>query len=278
MGLIRVNGVRLHVVRGGDGPALLLLHGFTGNADTWEPLLPTLRARFHTVAPDLIGHGRSAVPPRPDRYAMDQCVADLVALLDAFGIDRAAVLGYSMGGRVALHLALAAPERVSALVLEGASPGIADPDERAARVASDAALADRIEHQGLGPFVDAWERLPLFASQRRLPQAARARLRAQRLSHDPRGLANSLRGMGAGVMPPVHDRLSEIRVPVLLIVGELDGKYVALAHDMAAAIPRATVAIIPDAGHAAHLEHPEAFTQAVLRFLVGERAERSAET
>ncbi|ACZ40425.1 2-succinyl-6-hydroxy-2,4-cyclohexadiene-1-carboxylate synthase [Sphaerobacter thermophilus] len=277
MGLIAVNGVRLHVERGGDGPPLLLLHGFTGSAATWEPLLPALQAHFHTVAPDLIGHGRSDVPADPARYAMDRCVADLVALLDALDIDRAAVLGYSMGGRTALHLALAAPERVSALVLEGASPGIADPDERAARVASDAALADRIEREGLQAFVDAWERLPLFASQQRLPEATRARLRAQRLSHTPRGLANSLRGMGAGAMAPVHDRLGEIAVPVLLIAGELDGKYVEISRAMAGAMPQATVRIIPDAGHAPHLEQPEAFVEAVLGFLV-EKRERPART
>lgn len=276
MGLIAVNGIRLHVERGGDGPPLLLLHGFTGSAATWEPLLPALQARFHTVAPDLIGHGRSDAPADPARYAMDRCVADLVALLDALDIARAAVLGYSMGGRTALHLALAAPERVSALVLEGASPGIADPAERAARVASDAALADRIEREGLHAFVDAWERLPLFASQQRLPEETRARLRAQRLSHTPRGLANSLRGMGAGAMPPVHDRLSEIAVPVLLIAGELDGKYVEISRAMAGTLPQARITIIPDAGHAPHLEQPEAFTQAVLRFLV-EQTERSAQ-
>ncbi|MDI3340690.1 MAG: 2-succinyl-6-hydroxy-2,4-cyclohexadiene-1-carboxylate synthase [Sphaerobacter sp.] len=274
MALIAVNDIRLHVERGGDGPPLLLLHGFTGSAATWAPLLPALQRHVTTVAPDLIGHGHSDAPADPARYAMDRCVADLVALLDALAIERTAVLGYSMGGRVALHLALAAPERVTALVLEGASPGIADPAERAARAASDAALAEQIEREGLASFVDAWERLPLFATQQRLPAATRARLRAQRLAHTPRGLANSLRGMGAGVMPPVHDRLGEIQVPALLIAGELDGKYRALCQTMAAAMPRATAAIIPDAGHAAHLEQPAAFTQAVLAFLVGEEQDR----
>lgn len=262
-----VNDLRFALERGGEGPSLLLLHGFTGSRASWAPVLPAFQERYSTLTVDLIGHGASSAPADPARYRMEHCVADLVALLDACGIDRTAVLGYSMGGRVALHLALAAPERVSALVLEGASPGIADPAERAARVASDTARAERIEREGLVAFVDYWERIPLFASQARLPAATRERVRAGRLASNPVGLANSLRGMGAGAMTPVVDRLGELSMPVLYIAGELDRKYSAIGQEMVAALPQAELVIVPDAGHTVHLEQPERFQQAVLRFL-----------
>ena len=178
-----------------------------------------------------------------------------------------AVLGYSMGGRVALHLALAAPERVASLVLEGASPGIADGDERRQRQEADWALAARIEREGIGPFVDYWEALPLFASQRRLPDGVQAGLRAGRLATVPLGLANSLRAAGAGAQEALHERLGALAMPVLLIAGEWDEKYRQLMGEMAGYLPRPRMAIIEGAGHAAHLEQPERFATAVAGFL-----------
>ncbi|HET9014289.1 MAG TPA: 2-succinyl-6-hydroxy-2,4-cyclohexadiene-1-carboxylate synthase [Thermomicrobiaceae bacterium] len=267
MTLVEVNRLRLHVERQGSGPPLLLLHGFTGSGAAWAPQVAALSRRFDVVAVDLIGHGRSDAPADPARYRMEPAVADLVALLDRLEIERVAVLGYSMGGRVALHLALAAPGRLSALVLESASPGIDDAGERLARVRSDEALAARIERDGVAAFVDEWERIPLFASQARLPAEVWERQRAQRLAGSATGLANSLRGMGAGAMAPAGGRLGELALPVLLVVGELDVKYVALAREMAAAIPDARLAVVPDAGHSVHLEQPAAFAEIVLGFL-----------
>ncbi|HET7034706.1 MAG TPA: 2-succinyl-6-hydroxy-2,4-cyclohexadiene-1-carboxylate synthase [Thermomicrobiaceae bacterium] len=262
-----VNGLALNVEMSGSGPPLVLLHGFTGSAATWRDLARSWGASFTTIAVDLIGHGASDAPADPARYRMEHCAADLVALFDRLGLDRPAVLGYSLGGRVALHLELAAPERVGRLILESASPGIADSAERAARTRADEALADSIERDGLPAFVARWERLPLFASQERLPPAARERHRAQRLSNSPLGLANSLRGTGAGAMEPVVDRLAELQMPTLLVVGELDDKYVALAGALEHAIPGARLAIVPDAGHAVHLEQPEVFERLVYEFI-----------
>ena len=188
-------------------------------------------------------------------------------MLDVLDIARVAVLGYSLGGRAALRLALRHPDRVAALVVESASPGIADPGERAARVAADLALADRLEREGLTAFVQHWEQLPLWASQAALPPALRAQLRAQRLTNDARGLANSLRGAGAGNDFPVVDALAGLRAPTLLVAGALDVKYVAAGRAMAAAIRGAELAIVPDAGHAVHLERPDAFVALVRDFL-----------
>jgi len=264
---IAVGGVNLNVKARGEGPALLLLHGFTGSGATWAPFLEAWHG-FTLVAPDLLGHGASECPADPGRYAMGRCVEDLLALLDRLSDGRVAVVGYSMGGRVALHLALAAPERLWALVLESASPGIEDPTERAARRESDEALAGAIERDGVEAFVARWESLPLFAGQARLPSAIREKLRQQRLANDPVGLANSLRGMGAAAQEPLWDRLREVQAPALLIAGALDAKYCALVRRMAQGLPRARVEIVPDAGHAVHLEQPEAFGGAVRAFLV----------
>jgi len=264
---LQVNDITLNVEQSGAGHPLLLLHGFTGSAATWSPLSARFAPTFRTIALDLIGHGRSDSPPDAQRYQIEHCVADLLAVLDALNIERADVLGYSMGGRVALHLAAAAPGRIGALVLESSSPGIADQAERAARIASDDALAGSIERDGIAAFVERWERLPLFASQAALSAAIRTRLRAQRLQNDPRGLANSLRGMGAGRQPPLWDRLATLDIPTLLIAGQLDAKYRGIAHQMALALPDVRTVIVPGAGHAVHLEQPNAFIQNVLEFL-----------
>ena len=266
---IAVNGVHLNVEVSGEGPPLLLLHGFSGSAATWTPHLEAWQG-FTGIAVELLGHGASDCPADRRRYHMERCLDDLVALLDrlpASGGRRAAVLGYSMGGRVALRLALRAPERLWALVLESASPGIEDASERAARARSDAGLADDIERDGLEAFVERWQAMPLFASQASLPVAVREELRRQRLQNDPRGLAGSLRGLGAGQQEPVLARMDEIRIPVLLLTGALDDKYCALARRMAAALPCARTESVPDAGHAVHLERPQAFAGAVRGFL-----------
>jgi 2-succinyl-6-hydroxy-2,4-cyclohexadiene-1-carboxylate synthase len=172
-----------------------------------------------------------------------------------------------MGGRVALQLAAAAPGRVSSLILESASPGIADPAERAARVAGDAALAAQIEAGGLAWFADHWAGIPLFASQASLPAEARAALRERRMRGSARGLAGSLRGMGAGSQPSLWEALPGLTMPGLLISGALDAKYVAIGAQAARLMPNAAPVIIPDAGHTVHLERPEAFEKVVVGFL-----------
>ena len=245
---------------------LLALHGFTGSGRTWDALAAALGPDVAVVAPDLPGHGAN-LPDDEAEYALARTAERLWEALDARGVARPHVLGYSMGGRLALRVALLRPGRVRALVLESASPGIAGEAERAARVARDRALAADVERDGVAAFVDRWERLPLWDSQAALPDAVRAGLRAARLANDRRGLARSLGGAGAGADPPLHDRLAGLAMPVLLVAGALDAKYVALAHEMAARMPRARVAIVPDAGHAVHLERPAAFAALVASFL-----------
>ncbi len=266
MTLFDVKGTQFNVQVQGEGPAILLLHGFTGSAASWTPHLPAFE-QFTTVAVDLLGHGDSDAPASPECYGMERCVDDLTSVLDQLGIDRVAALGYSMGGRAALQLALRTPERLWALVLESASPGIEDIAEREDRVRSDGVLADDIERNGIEAFVDRWQAIPLFASQDRLPTSGREKLRRERLRNSPVGLANSLRGAGAGAEEPVLSRLREIDTPTLLIAGALDQKYVALAHKMGEALPCVRTHIVPEAGHTTHLEQPDAFDRVVREFL-----------
>jgi 2-succinyl-6-hydroxy-2,4-cyclohexadiene-1-carboxylate synthase len=267
MARLLVNGVHLNVETAGAGPPLVLLHGFTGDAAGWASHVPHFARRFCVLAIDLLGHGGSDAPADADRYRMERSTADVLAVLDRLGFSRASVLGYSMGGRLGLSLAVTAPERVSALVLESASPGVRDPVMRQARSAQDGQLADRIERDGVPAFVDYWERLPIFATQAGLPVDVRARVRAARLRHSAHGLANSLRGIGQGVQPPMHDHLHRLRIPTLLVVGALDAPYCDLGLEMSRMIAGARLVIVPGAGHAVHLEQPEGFRRFVLEFL-----------
>ena len=245
----------------------MLLHGFTGSSANWEPLfdkvaLPGMRI----IAIDMLGHGQSSAPEKPERYAMHHCQSDILAALEELGVapNEAILLGYSMGGRIALYTAFSRFFR--ALILESASPGLADPVEREQRRRSDSALADSIERGGLAAFIERWEQLPLFASQSNLPLETRQALHRQRLSNRTQGLANSLRGVGTGEQPALHDRLPTLPLPVLLIAGALDTKFCAIARQMEQQLPCATLAIVPGAGHTVHLEQPDLFAQLVRRF------------
>ncbi len=250
-----------------NGLTLALLHGFTGSAAGWGAHLDALAAAgLRVVALELLGHGASEAPADPARYAFERTRDDLLAALEQLGTQPAAtvVLGYSLGGRVALYAALGA--RFRGLVLESASPGLTAAEERAARRASDAALAARIEREGVPAFVAEWERQPLFASQASLPAEARAALRALRLRNSAVGLANGLRGMGTGAQPPLHESLAALRTPCLLIAGALDAKFAQIATQMAGRLPQAELRVVPGAGHTVHLERPEAFDVAVIAF------------
>jgi 2-succinyl-6-hydroxy-2,4-cyclohexadiene-1-carboxylate synthase len=232
---------------------LLLLHGFTQTGRSWALVEAALRGRYRCLAPDLPGHGDLSAR-RP--VSFDAVAAYLAALAPR----RFVLGGYSMGGRLALDFALRHPARVERLVLLGASPGLADPDERQARRAADEALAERILADGVEAFAEAWGRQPLFAGQ---PRGVADLARAERLRQSADGLAAALRGLGTGVMAPLWDRLGELAMPVALLAGERDAKFRAIAERMAASIPHARLHVVPGAGHAAHLEAPDAVAAAL---------------
>ena len=267
-----VNGIFLNVEVTGDGPILVLLHGFTRDHRAWEPVLPCLEG-YRVVRVDLIGHGKSDSPAEASRYTMAHAVEDLQALVHHLHIERFGLLGYSLGGRLALHFALAAWEQMWGIVIESASPGIEDPTLRWARVESDEVLAQSIVASGLEAFADRWQTQALFASQSQLPATVLEEQRRQRLENSPVGLRNSLRGMGAGAQEYLQPRLQSIHAPVLFLAGALDERYAAAAPVMAAAVPGSEYAIIDGAGHTTHLEQPEAWASHVVPFLAKHRPE-----
>jgi 2-succinyl-6-hydroxy-2,4-cyclohexadiene-1-carboxylate synthase len=231
-------------------PTLVLLHGFTNTGASWDPVIAALGGRYRALAPDLRGHGGAS---DAEPVALDAVVADIAKVA---GDGPFALAGYSMGGRIALHIALALRGRVERLVLIGASPGLADPVERAARREADERLADAIETMTIEQFADQWAATPVLAGQ---PASAHA----DRLRNTPTGLARALRGLGTGALPSLWDRLDVLPMPVTLVVGEHDVKFRAIARQMASALPDAELVVVPGAGHAVHLEDPESVAAAI---------------
>ncbi len=257
-----------------SGPApreaspIVLLHGFTGSAAGWDELARRLRAAGgpEVVALDLPGHG--GAPAGGDLASWPEAVAGIVDALDRLALGPVRLVGYSLGARLALAVALETPGRLTSLALLGGSPGLADPEERAARRAADEALAREIEEAGLAPFVDRWMARRFFSTQHTGPSRLghrRLRLaRAERLGGTASGYAAALRALGQGAQPSYWERLGELACPTLLVAGELDSKYVEIAREMAARIPEARLERVPAAGHAVHLEAPDAVARLLL--------------
>jgi 2-succinyl-6-hydroxy-2,4-cyclohexadiene-1-carboxylate synthase len=232
-----------------EAATVLFVPGFMQRGEAWEPVAARLGgARYTTVCRDF------------RTWTLDDRVDELLEAAP----PRAAVVGYSMGGRIALHAALRAPDRLSALVLVGVTAGIEDPAEREDRRRSDESLAEWMERRSIEEIVERWEANPVFATQ---SSELRARQRPGRLSHEPDRLAQLLRSAGQGASPPVWTRLGELRCPVLLTAGDHDRRYATAARRMAERIPDARVRLVPDAGHAPQLEAPDTFTAVLREFL-----------
>jgi 2-succinyl-6-hydroxy-2,4-cyclohexadiene-1-carboxylate synthase len=208
--------------------------GFMQRGEAWEPVAGALAERYRVRCLDFT------------TWTFEERLGELLGAPH----PRGTVVGYSMGGRIALHAALRQPGAFDSLVLIGVSAGVDDPEERRR---GDAELAAWIERHSIEEVVERWERQPVFATQ---SEELRAGQRSGRLNHDPRKLAQLLRSAGQGATPPVWDRLHELRCPVLLMAGERDERYVEAANRMASLMPGARVRIVPDAGHAPQLEQP----------------------
>jgi 2-succinyl-6-hydroxy-2,4-cyclohexadiene-1-carboxylate synthase len=234
---------------------LVLLHGFTQTGRSWSPVLAALgEGTYKPVAPDIRGHG-AAGDRRP--IGFDEVVADV---LEAAGDGPFTLAGYSQGGRIALYVALQVPERIRRLVLISTTAGIDDPDERAARRASDEVLAARMEGQGIDVAARAWAAQALFGGQ--TPEVS-ALAHEDRLRNNPAHLAAALRGIGTGQMASLWGRLGDLQMPAAVLVGERDVKFVDLGRRLAATLPDASLEIVPGVGHALPLEAPEAVAAAL---------------
>lgn len=238
---------------GGGDDRMVFVHGFTQTGRSWLPVATAFARDHEVLLVDAPGHGGSAAVR-----------ADLRRTADLLGqtAGEATYVGYSMGGRMCLHLALTHPHLVHRLVLVSATAGIAEDAERAARRDADDALAASIEADGLEPFLDRWLAQPLFAGME--PTAAE---RADRLRNTPEGLASSLRMAGTGTQDPLWGRLRELMMPVLVLAGDRDTKFIDIGRQLAGGIPRATFATVPGAGHAAHLEQPSVTASIIAEFV-----------
>ncbi|EAE7686522.1 2-succinyl-6-hydroxy-2,4-cyclohexadiene-1-carboxylate synthase [Listeria monocytogenes] len=265
--LVRGKHYQLTNVISGEKPFLLMLHGFTGTSRTFQASIARLKERFNIIAPDLLGHGNTASPEEIASYAMESICEDLAGILQQLNVTRCFVLGYSMGGRVATAFAATYPEMVRGLILVSSSPGLVEVDLRANRVQADNRLADKLEAEGIESFVNYWEDLALFASQKVLPDEVNERIRTERLSQNSHGLAMSLRGMGTGKQPSYWNHLVNFNFPVLLITGALDEKFENIAREMQQLLPNSTHVTVPAAGHAVYLEQPNIFSSQLINWL-----------
>lgn len=263
-----VNEVSYHVEVCGKGFPLVMLHGFTGRGSNWSPFCTILGKNSKLIMPDIIGHGATETSSlEEDKYLLPSVAKDFIKIIDEFGFEKVDILGYSMGGRLAIAMAILFPDRVRNLILESASPGLKTDLERKERRNSDADLATTIIENGVEAFVDYWEDIPLFESQKFLSPEIRASIRAQRLMNDPKKLGNSLLGMGTGMQPCYWHRLHEIEADVLMIVGDLDHKFCQIAEDMQKSLKKGQIFKVNGCGHAIHVEQPEKFGTIVSEFL-----------
>ena len=254
----------------GTGNPIVTLHGFTGDGSTMLPLLEACRNGRPAMAIDLVGHGASASPESLEHYAMSSVVDQVLSLIGPHDPATVHLLGYSMGGRVALSIAARAPWYFGSIITVSSTPGILDPVQRTARYEADQERAEHLETVGLESFIDEWLSLPLFAPYvAALGDTERAQTIAQRCSGNVLGLANSLRGTGTGSMPPTWQTLPSVRSPVLAIAGALDTAYVETAKRIAEAAPFGQSAIIDGVGHVAHHENCSAVAAPIAAFLEG---------
>ncbi len=235
--------------------SVVLLHGFSGTSRAWDGVVARLSPeRYRPVALDLPGHGSEADALRPITF--DDCVESVLERSP----ERFVLAGYSMGGRIALHVALKAPERVKRLVLIGVTRGIEDGDERARRRDSDERLAGELESEPIEQFIERWRAQPMFAGE---PADVSALARADQRRNRPDALAAVLRGIGTGEMQPLWDRLKDLAMPVTVVVGDRDVKFQEVGRRMAGLVPRVELRIVPG-GHGLPLENPAAVAAAII--------------
>jgi 2-succinyl-6-hydroxy-2,4-cyclohexadiene-1-carboxylate synthase len=244
---------------------VLFLHGFMGRAGDWRGISTGLDERFFRMAVDLPGHGASLGMPR-DRYTIGGAARSVLEVLDGAGVDRATLVGYSMGGRLALYLALRHPDRCAGLFLESASAGLEGAEERARRQGDDEEIAIRLESGDLPGFLQDWYRQALFAPLARDEDLLRQTIE-DKLRNDPAELAASLRGMGTGSQPSLWNELPKLRAPALAVAGGLDEKFVGISRRMASLNAGMRLTVVPGVGHNVHAEAPGAYLSLLESFL-----------
>ncbi|MDU1593675.1 MAG: 2-succinyl-6-hydroxy-2,4-cyclohexadiene-1-carboxylate synthase [Staphylococcus lugdunensis] len=249
---------------------IVLLHGFISDSRTFDPYIEMFTSEVNVVTIDLPGHGNDTSNSKLtwDFSFITQAIDEVLA---HFSDKKVYLLGYSMGGRVALYYALYGKCRLSGLILESTSPGIHQADERLERQQIDAARAKVLDIAGLEVFVNDWEKLPLFYTQRDLDRSVRQNIRHLRLDQNPTRLAQALRDYGTGKMPNLWEAISSLHMPTLIMAGELDVKFVNIARQMTDLMGTSQQAVVPNVGHTIHVEDKTEFGTVVLAFLKEEQ-------
>lgn len=265
MAFIEINNVNVHYESWNEAgtETIIFLHGFTGSTKTWHEVVPLFPTTYRIIAVDLIGHGLTDSPDDSSHYTMEYQIELLHVLVDRLQLSPFHLVGYSMGGRVALSYAVRYPNELASLILESATPGLMDEEERMDRQLSDQALAKKIVQEGVEAFIKFWENIPLFASQKNMSEERKQKLRNERHSQNAQGLANSLRMMGTGVMPFLWHKLNAIPFKLTLMTGELDTKFINIANTMQQVNKEIHHITVPSVGHAIHVENPQKFATIV---------------
>src|SRR6476469_5825985 len=245
-------------------PTLLFLHGFTGSSQDFSRVIPLFSNIYCCLVVDLPGHGKTQVNGDESCYNMSNTAQALIELLDDLQINKCLLLGYSMGGRLALYMTLHFPERFEKVVVESASPGLKTEKERSHRIEADLQLAQKLENSKIKDFLFNWYDRPLFKSLKNSPNFHQ--LLETRLANNPLELAKSLRNMGTGNQPSLWEKLPQNQIPILLLAGEYDDKFTTINTEIAKLCPAARLEIVPKAGHNIHFENIDKFVALVREF------------
>ncbi|MCC3529617.1 MAG: 2-succinyl-6-hydroxy-2,4-cyclohexadiene-1-carboxylate synthase [Microcoleus sp. PH2017_22_RUC_O_B] len=243
---------------------ILLLHGFTCDSQDFDQIISLLSQSYCCLAVDLPGHGKTKVTGDESCYNMSNTAQALIHLLDNLQIDKCLLLGYSMGGRLALYMTLHFPDRFEKVVLESASGGLKSEKDRSRRRQADSETAQNLENSNIKDFILNWYDRPLFKSLKKSPKFEK--LIESRLANNPLELAKSLRNMGTGNQPSLWEKLAQNQIPLLLLAGEDDDKFQRINAEIASLCPAATLKIIPNAGHNIHFENIDDFASVVRQF------------
>ncbi|MEW6492458.1 MAG: 2-succinyl-6-hydroxy-2,4-cyclohexadiene-1-carboxylate synthase [Cyanobacteriota bacterium] len=263
-----VDDIQFHysLIGNTDKPVILFLHGFMGDRNEFNEVTSLLNHQFCCLTVDLPGHGKTRVIGGEECYTMPNTAQALMHWLDQLNVKECFLVGYSMGGRLALYLTLHFPHRFPKVVLESASPGLKTEGDRRERIQRDFELAEKLEVNDFKPFLLNWYNQPLFASLNNHPDFEY--LIVNRLKNNPLKLAKSLRNLSTGCQPSLWEKLQENKNNLLLLVGEYDAKFIAINSEMARLCQSAKLKIVSNCGHNIHFENPKLFAEDISNFFI----------
>ena len=261
---ILIKGINYHIEIEGKGPPIICLHGFSESQKTWQGINI---AGYTLIKIDLVGHGTSDKPKDKSYYSVEAIANSLNIIIQHLGIKKCGLMGYSMGGRIALYFALKYTPLISFLILESSSYGECNNRKKELRRANDDKLAEQIRENGINWFENYWSSLRIFETQLHLPQTVQEKIRLMRISNSEEGLANILTECGQGVFPCQYDNLINLLIPTLYITGQLDEKYREIGKKIVDKSNFVKLTVIAQCGHNVHIEKPVEFINAVELFI-----------